>query len=359
MHLSRRNVIGNDLVIGGNVHECRNCRRAIRRRTERYLFAEKQAVKAFPRLAKAVQSEELKQAMQEHLEQTKGQVERLDRIFEILDKRSSGKTCEGMKGLVEEAQSQLEEIEKGPVLDCAIIGALQRIEHYEIAAYGTAATLAEAMGQDEVKELLGETLEEEKETDERLTEVAQTVNSDALSEGSEEEGSEAGRERKQQQWFRPALWFPRLFAVIFEVHFLPVRINQLGAEEPPLGLHCFRSWTHAPRASASTAVFSGMWSSSALLNHAQIAILRDLLLDCLEPLPEVVAARAILRLGILGCVPAESAHKKMVRRICPSSFVSADPWNQLPEQAYVRFISFQGPVKGADSRRIDQGNRRG
>ena len=149
--------------------------------------AEKQAVKAFPRLTKAVQSDELKQAMQDHLEQTKGQVERLDRIFEILEKRSSGKTCEGMKGLVTEAQSQLEEIEKGPVLDCAIIGALQRIEHYEIAAYGTVATLAEAMGQDEVKELLGETLEEEKETDVRLTEVAQSVNSEALSEGSEDE----------------------------------------------------------------------------------------------------------------------------------------------------------------------------
>jgi ferritin-like metal-binding protein YciE len=156
--------------------------------------AEKQAVKAFPRLAKAVQSEELKQAMQDHLEQTKGQVERLDRIFEILEKRSSGKTCEGMKGLVTEAQSQLEEMEKGPVLDCAIIGALQRIEHYEIAAYGTVATLAEAMGHEEVKELLGETLEEEKETDERLTEVAQSVNSEALSEGSEEEGSEEEEE---------------------------------------------------------------------------------------------------------------------------------------------------------------------
>jgi len=158
--------------------------------------AEKQAVKAFPRLTKAVQSDELKQAMQEHLEQTKGQIERLDRIFEILDKRSSGKTCQGMKGLVEEAQSQVEEIEKGPVLDCAMIGALQRIEHYEIAAYGTAATLAEAMGQDEVKELLGETLEEEKETDERLTQVAQSVNSEAIGEGSEEEGSEEDDENE-------------------------------------------------------------------------------------------------------------------------------------------------------------------
>ena len=153
--------------------------------------AEKQAVKAYPRLTKAVQSEELKEAMQEHLEQTKGQVERLERIFEILDKRSSGKTCEGMKGLVQEAQSLVEEIENGPVLDAAIIGALQRVEHYEIAAYGTVATLAEAMGQEQVKELLGETLEEEKETDERLTQVAQSVNSEALSESeNDEEGSE-------------------------------------------------------------------------------------------------------------------------------------------------------------------------
>lgn len=158
--------------------------------------AEKQAVKAFPRLTKAVQSEELKQAMQEHLEQTKGQIERLDRIFEILEERSSGKTCDGMKGLVEEAQSQVEEIEKGPVLDCAMIGALQRIEHYEIAAYGTVATLAEAMGQDEIKELLGETLEEEKETDERLTQVAQSVNSEALSEGGEEEEGEGEDENE-------------------------------------------------------------------------------------------------------------------------------------------------------------------
>ena len=158
--------------------------------------AEKQAVKAYPRLTKAVQSEELKQAMQEHLEQTKGQIERLDRIFEILEKRSSGKTCEGMKGLIEEAQTQLEEIEKGPVLDCAIIGALQRVEHYEIAAYGTAATLAEAMGHEEVKELLGETLEEEKETDERLTQVSQQVNSEALGEGGEEEEGEGEDENE-------------------------------------------------------------------------------------------------------------------------------------------------------------------
>lgn len=154
--------------------------------------AEKQALRAYPRLAKRVESDELKQAMQTHLEQTKEQVNRLDRVFEILEKRSSGKTCEGMRGLLEEAGQHVEEIEQGPVMDAALIGALQRVEHYEIAAYGTVATLAEAMGQDEIKELLGETLEEEKETDELLTGVAQNVNTQALEEGdaSEDEDSE-------------------------------------------------------------------------------------------------------------------------------------------------------------------------
>src|SRR3954453_8817469 len=154
--------------------------------------AEKQAVRAYPRLVKRVESDELKQAMQTHLEQTKEQVNRLDRIFELLDKRASGKTCEGMKGLLEEAAQHVEEIEPGPVLDAALIGALQRVEHYEIASYGTVATLAEAMGQEEIKELLGETLEEEKETDELLTGVAQNVNSEALedADASEDEDSE-------------------------------------------------------------------------------------------------------------------------------------------------------------------------
>jgi len=144
--------------------------------------AEKQAVRAYPRLAKRVESDELKQALQEHLEQTKEQVNRLERIFELLDTRAGGKTCEVMKGLLDEAAQHAEEIEPGPVLDAALIGAFQRVEHYEIASYGTVATLAEAMGQEEIKELLGETLEEEKETDEKLTGVAQNVNSQALEE---------------------------------------------------------------------------------------------------------------------------------------------------------------------------------
>jgi len=152
--------------------------------------AEKQAVRAFPRIAKAVESEEVREALQEHLEQTKQQVERLDRVFEILEKRASGKTCEGMKGLLEEAFSHVEEIEDGPVRDAALIGALQKVEHYEISAYGTVATLAEAMQQQEIHQLLVETLEEEKQTDEKLTQVAGPVNSAALGQGEGEEEDE-------------------------------------------------------------------------------------------------------------------------------------------------------------------------
>jgi ferritin-like metal-binding protein YciE len=154
--------------------------------------AEKQAIRSYPRIAKAASSDELKQALQKHLEQTKGQLERLDKAFEILEKRAGGKTCEAMKGLLEEAAEAVEEIERGPVLDVAIIAAAQRMEHYEIAAYGTVATLAEAMGQTEIQQLLAETLQEEKETDELLTGVAQSVNAEALGQtGGEEDDEEA------------------------------------------------------------------------------------------------------------------------------------------------------------------------
>lgn len=161
--------------------------------------AEKQAVRAFPRIAKVVQSDELKETIQEHIEQTKQQVERLDRVFEILEKRATGKTCEGMKGLLEEALTHIEEIEQGAVLDAALIGALQRVEHYEIAAYGTVASLAEEMGQEEIHELLVETLQEEKDTDERLTEVSGGVNSEAIHGQDEEEEEEEDDEDEGEE----------------------------------------------------------------------------------------------------------------------------------------------------------------
>jgi ferritin-like metal-binding protein YciE len=153
--------------------------------------AEKQAVRAYPRLAKAVTSPELKEALQIHLEETKGQVERLDRVFEILEKRASGKTCEGMKGLIEESQQHNEEIEAGAVRDAALIGAAQRMEHYEIASYGTVIAFAKAKGENEIADLLGETLEEEKATDEKLTQVAESVNEQSLAESEEGEEEES------------------------------------------------------------------------------------------------------------------------------------------------------------------------
>ncbi len=152
--------------------------------------AEKQAVRAYPRLAKVLQSEELKQAMQEHLEQTKQQIERLDQIFEKLEKRAGGKTCEAMKGLLEEGAQHVEEIEAGPVLDAALLAAMQRVEHYEIAAYGTVAAFAEAMGQQEIQQLLEQTLQEEKDTDLKLTEVSKTVNQSAIGGGEQESEDE-------------------------------------------------------------------------------------------------------------------------------------------------------------------------
>jgi ferritin-like metal-binding protein YciE len=152
--------------------------------------AEKQAVRAYPRFAQAVESEDLKEALQQHLEQTKGQVQRLEQVFEILKKRAAGKTCEGMKGLLEEATQHLEEIEPGPVLDAALIGALQRVEHYEIAAYGTVANFAEATGESEIQQLLASTLQEEKDTDEKLTEISTSVNEEAIGTGEEDDDEE-------------------------------------------------------------------------------------------------------------------------------------------------------------------------
>ncbi len=154
--------------------------------------AEKQAVRAYPRLTRATASGELREAMREHLEQTQGQIERLERVFERLGARPSGKSCEGMRALLEEAATQAQQIDGGPVRDAALIGALQRIEHYEIATYGTAATMASEMGEQEIKDLLGQSLEEEKDADEKLTQVAETVNRDALAagEGMEEEVEE-------------------------------------------------------------------------------------------------------------------------------------------------------------------------
>jgi Uncharacterized protein conserved in bacteria len=134
--------------------------------------AEKQITKSLPKLAKSVSSETLRQAMQHHLEETKGQIERLDKIFEHLDTRSRGKRCEAMEGLLDEAQQILEMGLAPEVLDAALIAAAQKVEHYEIASYGTLHAYAVACGLTEVAQLLDETLAEEKAADKKLNDLA-------------------------------------------------------------------------------------------------------------------------------------------------------------------------------------------
>src|ERR1700761_3177010 len=116
--------------------------------------AESQLVKALPKMAKAANNEELREGFEEHLEQTKGHVERLERAFEILDESPKGKTCQAMKGLVEEGAEAIDMRGPDPVKDANLIGAAQRVEHYEIAAYGTARAFAQTLGQREIAQLL-------------------------------------------------------------------------------------------------------------------------------------------------------------------------------------------------------------
>ena len=143
--------------------------------------AEKQLVKALPKVAKAASSEQLRQAIGEHLQETKGQVQRLEDAFARLGTPARGIRCEAMHGLVEEASQMMEEIQTSQVLDAALIAGAQKVEHYEIAAYGSARALAEACGHQQVAQLLEETLAEEKAADEKLNQIALSeVNRTAL-----------------------------------------------------------------------------------------------------------------------------------------------------------------------------------
>lgn len=147
-------------------------------------WAEKHLVKALPKMEKAASSEELAEAFAEHLAVTQEQVTRLEKVFEILGEKPRGKKCEAMEGLVKEAESVIEDTEEGTsTRDVALIIAAQKVEHYEIATYGGLATLAKTMGKSEIKDLLGQTLDEEKETDELLTQLAENnINQSASKE---------------------------------------------------------------------------------------------------------------------------------------------------------------------------------
>lgn len=145
--------------------------------------AENQLLKALPKMAKGATSPELKEAFETHLKQTKGHVERLEELFEQRDESPKGKTCHAMKGLIEEGSEILKEQGENSVLDAGMIVAAQKVEHYEIASYGSVRTFANLLGKDEEAELLQSTLDEESETNEILNRLAETVvNPEAISE---------------------------------------------------------------------------------------------------------------------------------------------------------------------------------
>lgn len=133
---------------------------------------EKQILKALPKMAKQAESERLKKALQRHLEETKGQVERIENVFKLLGKPARGETCEAIKGLIEEGEEIMEKADSGPVCDAGMIAAGQAIEHYEMARYGTLVAWAKQLGLVEASKLLEETLAQEKSADSKLNEIA-------------------------------------------------------------------------------------------------------------------------------------------------------------------------------------------
>jgi len=154
---------------------------------------EKRLTKALPKMAKAAESDELRAAFTNHLRETERQIQRLEQVFRTVGEPVRGKKCDGLMGIIEEGKSAMEELE-GSVLDAALIAGAQRAEHYEIAAYGTLAYFAELLGNDRAKDLLGQTLDEEKAADEKLTTIAKSsVNREALMGAGTEDDEEMPR----------------------------------------------------------------------------------------------------------------------------------------------------------------------
>lgn len=164
--------------------------------------AENRLVKALPKLAKEAESDDLRSGIEEHLEQTKGHVDRLREIFEGMGEKPTGKKCAAMVGLLEEGEELMDEDFIDGVKDAALISAAQRVEHYEIAAYGCVKTWAGLLGEKNAQDLLQQTLNEEKQTDEKLTQLAEDVNVEAMSAESgksEEEETETPRPRAKSR----------------------------------------------------------------------------------------------------------------------------------------------------------------
>ena len=158
--------------------------------------AENRLVKALPKLAKEAESQELRSGIEEHLKQTRGHVDRLRQIFEAMGERPGGKKCAGMVGLIQEGDEMMDQEFEDGVKDAALISAAQRVEHYEIAAYGCVKTWAGLLGEKEAQDLLEQTLNEEKEADQQLTEIAGEINVEAM---SETQTSESGPESEEEE----------------------------------------------------------------------------------------------------------------------------------------------------------------
>jgi len=158
--------------------------------------AEQQLIKALPKMAEAATSEQLREGFEEHLEQTRGHGTRLERIFEQLQEKPKGEKCKAMEGLVEEGSETIKSDMEGALKDAALIAAAQRVEHYEIAGYGTVRTFATLLGEEEAASLLEETLNEEKATNEKLTDLSETINVEA-EEGAATEGERVSSETRR------------------------------------------------------------------------------------------------------------------------------------------------------------------
>jgi ferritin-like metal-binding protein YciE len=142
-------------------------------------FAENAILKALPKMAKKATSKDLQQAFTDHLDETKGQVKRLDQIFKLLGKKAQGKECHALKGLVQETEELIEEANAGPVLDAGLIACAQAVEHYEMARYGALSAWADQLELEDAGELLEQTLDEEKAADEKLSGIAEDINPEA------------------------------------------------------------------------------------------------------------------------------------------------------------------------------------
>jgi ferritin-like metal-binding protein YciE len=164
--------------------------------------AEHQILKALPTMAKAANDDGLRRAFEAHLKQSKGHVERLDQVFELIGQAPRGKKCKGLEGIIAEGKETMEQDFAAPLGDAALIAAAQRVEHYEIAAYGTVRAFAEVLSETDAAELLKLTLDEEKATDVKLSEIAETVNPEAAEHAFEAEGPSSngnGRTHRKQR----------------------------------------------------------------------------------------------------------------------------------------------------------------